>query len=548
MNLHSPHDYADYTSKSLDHLGIVATVCKEIGLADEINRIVGVDPRQKVTCGEAVVAMILNALGFVDRPLYLFPEFMSTKPVEILIREGLKAEDFNDDVLGRTLDKLYRAGTEEIFMQIAANAYGEYSGRFLHNDTTSISLQGEYEHEEGDIDAVPIQITHGYSKDHRADLKQFVISLVMSDNLPVFIQALSGNTSDKNHFREIVKEYGRSLQDKWGQDKIWVWDSAGYSKKNLREISGSYKWIMRVPETLSEAKEVLENADTEKMKSATLDGYHLFSTEVEYGSVKQRWIVIFSEKAFARETKTLEKRIKKEKEKVKKEVWHLSNREFYSEKDALKAAQEREKRWKYHKISATEIETKRKKEKGRRGRPRKDEPTQIVYRIKAEFAEDKSVIEKEMLKKGKFIVATNELDSEKLSDEEVLKAYKEQQYAERGFRFLKDPMFFAHSMFLKNEGRIVAMVMIMGLALMVYSIAERKLREALKKAGETLPDQKGKPTQKPTIRRVFQVFEGIAVLYKGSEMVRVLNMKPIHYKVLSLLGNEYERVYCIGYG
>ena len=85
----------DYSSKNLDHLGIVATVCKEIGLADEIDRIVGVDPRQKVTCGEAVVAMVLNALGFVDRPLYLFPEFMATKPVEILIREGLKAEDSN---------------------------------------------------------------------------------------------------------------------------------------------------------------------------------------------------------------------------------------------------------------------------------------------------------------------------------------------------------------------------------------------------------------------------------------------------------------------
>jgi len=56
-NLLSPLDYVDYTSKSLDHLGIVATVCKEIGLADEIDRIVGVDPRQKVTCGEAVVAI-----------------------------------------------------------------------------------------------------------------------------------------------------------------------------------------------------------------------------------------------------------------------------------------------------------------------------------------------------------------------------------------------------------------------------------------------------------------------------------------------------------
>ena len=92
VNLLTP---LDYSSKSLDHLGIVATVCKEIGLADEIDRIVGVDPRQKVTCGEAVVAMVLNALGFVDRPLFLFPEFRGgTKPVEILIREGLKAEDF----------------------------------------------------------------------------------------------------------------------------------------------------------------------------------------------------------------------------------------------------------------------------------------------------------------------------------------------------------------------------------------------------------------------------------------------------------------------
>ncbi|MBK5191556.1 MAG: DUF4277 domain-containing protein, partial [Methanosarcinales archaeon] len=63
---------AEYSSKNLDHLGIVATVCKEIGVAEEIDRIVGVDPRQKVTCGEAVVAMVLNALGFVGRPLYLF--------------------------------------------------------------------------------------------------------------------------------------------------------------------------------------------------------------------------------------------------------------------------------------------------------------------------------------------------------------------------------------------------------------------------------------------------------------------------------------------
>jgi transposase len=176
----------------MGHLGIVATVCREIGLADEIDRIVGVDPRQKV-------------------------------------------EWFNDDVLGRTLEKLYRAGPEAIFMQITSKAYGEYSGRFFHNDTTSINLQGEYKQEEGDLDAVPIEITHGFSKDGRPDLKQVVISLVMSDSLPVFIKALSGNTSDKSHFREIVKEYGKSLQEMWGKDKIWVWDSAGYTEQTIKE-------------------------------------------------------------------------------------------------------------------------------------------------------------------------------------------------------------------------------------------------------------------------------------------------------------------------
>ena len=174
---------SDYNSKNIDHLGIVAAVCREINLAGEIDRIVGVDPRQKVTCGEAVVAMVLNTLGFVDRPLYLFQEFMASKHVELLIGNGLSAEWFNDDVLGRTLDKIVLACPESVFMQITAKSRKEYSSRFFHNDTTSMSLQGEYEHEEGDLDAVPIQITQGHSKDHRSDLKQFVISLIMLESV-----------------------------------------------------------------------------------------------------------------------------------------------------------------------------------------------------------------------------------------------------------------------------------------------------------------------------------------------------------------------------
>ncbi|RLF60027.1 MAG: hypothetical protein DRN27_00765 [Thermoplasmata archaeon] len=167
-----------YQSKNLDHLGIVAAVCNEIQLEEEINKITGIDPRQKVTCGQAVKAMTLNTFGFTYRPLYLFPEFFQTKPVKLLIGKGLHADDFNDDCLGQTLDKLSDAGLEETFMRAAANAqHYEGNNRFYHSDTSSISLQGEYTPVEDDIDAAPITLTHGFSKDNRPDLKQFVISL-----------------------------------------------------------------------------------------------------------------------------------------------------------------------------------------------------------------------------------------------------------------------------------------------------------------------------------------------------------------------------------
>ena len=101
-----------------------------------------------------------------------------------------------------------------------ARFLGAERAKIAGSHSTSMSLQGDYKHEEGDLVDVPIQITRGYSKDGRPDLKQFISSLVMSDRLPIFIQALSDNTSDKHHFRVLVIKYGESLQKKWGDDKI----------------------------------------------------------------------------------------------------------------------------------------------------------------------------------------------------------------------------------------------------------------------------------------------------------------------------------------
>ncbi len=95
-----------YTNERLDHLGIVAGVCQEIGLAAWLD---AQDPgnRQQVSVGTATVAMILNGLGFSNRQLYLVPQYFANKPVEHLLGAGISAEMLNDDCLGRTLDWLY---------------------------------------------------------------------------------------------------------------------------------------------------------------------------------------------------------------------------------------------------------------------------------------------------------------------------------------------------------------------------------------------------------------------------------------------------------
>ena len=166
-------DARDLQSQRLDHLGIVAGICHEIGLIETIDAQIG-DTGRKVSVGQAVQAMILNGLGFVSRPLYLSPEFFHNKPVDLLVGEGLEAADLNDDCLGRALDALFKQGVTELFAAVSAKALQTFGieTRYAHLDSTSFGLHGEYANRElGESDAdnepVPIQITHGYSRDHR---------------------------------------------------------------------------------------------------------------------------------------------------------------------------------------------------------------------------------------------------------------------------------------------------------------------------------------------------------------------------------------------
>ena len=113
---------------------------------------------------------------------------------------------------------------------------------------------------------------------------------------------------------------------------------------------------------------------------------------------------------------------------------------------------------------------------------------------------------------------------------------------ERGFRFLKDPLFLASAFYLQSERRIMALLMVMTLCLLVYSALEWRIREGLQAREETFPDQKGNPTQTPTARWVFQSFRGVHLLHVGQERL-VLNLQERHRRIVTVLGHRYETLY-----
>ena len=92
------------------------------------------------------------------------------------------------------------------------------------------------------------------------------------------------------------------------------------------------------------------------------------------------------------------------------------------------------------------------------------------YQVIASIVTDEKSIDIQRKRAGRFILATNVLTPQELSADDALKEYKAQQGTERGFRFLKDPLFFTSSVFLKTPKRIAVLGMIMALCLLVYNL------------------------------------------------------------------------------
>jgi transposase len=563
----------NFSGKVLDHLGLVADKIDELKLVQRIDEKLPLHGACKVTMGERVAAMILNGLGFVDTRLYMFPEFLKNAPVSRLFGREIDAGFFNDDSLGRCLDAISDYGVTKLFTELSFKIGVEKKllAKSAHFDTSTLQLWGEYEDSslsdgkpsEGEAgtcemtgstgDSTEQSVTEvkhpipmrGYSKSHRHDLKQMVINLATTGRaaFPIWMESHSGNASDKKILPDAalrMREFCRQLSG--APDFLYVGDAAMYD--NILKHSAGIKWLSRVPENILQAKKLISRSDTELKWNILSDGYACHIEKSNHSGVDQRWLLVFSEQAFKKEIATLNRNISKEHAEYEKKFWHIGNEVFSCQQDAQVSINKISKKMKYHQPKTKILEV-RKHEKS--GRPQKDEkPVLKGYRVECTLEKDEEKIAVARSKKGRFILATNELDEKKLSDFDMLPEYKAQSGTESGFKFIKDDTFELDSVFLKTPSRISALMMIMALCLMVYGVSQHDLRQSLKIHGKTLPDQKRKPTDKPSMKWIYYLFRGAHELTAnmgGISKQIVINVNELMEEIIGYFGERARAIY-----
>lgn len=264
------------------------------------------------------------------------PHFFANTPVERLIGEGIETRHLNEDVLGRALDTLYAHDVTALYWQVAQEAAQRLGleVEYVHLDSTSFHVDGR-DNSEAEPEEGVIQLTQGYSRDHRPDLNQVVLALICEQQagIPLLMEPLSGNSNKKSEFRRVVLTHGAQLQVDH-TPSYFVADSALYTEETLQALAErACLWITRVPATLSDVKRLLVQVDVAEM-SPLADGYRVQELGAIYGGVKQRWLAIYSPGAHERALKTVSKQLLATTTQEAKAFAHLTRQAFAWRADA----------------------------------------------------------------------------------------------------------------------------------------------------------------------------------------------------------------------
>jgi len=528
-----------------NHLPIFRSFMRRIKLEETIDRLVSSEMR--VSVSQIVSGLVLDALSG-RTPLFRLQESFGIQEQELLFGRKLPAGTFSDHNVGRVLDKIFETGTTKIFSEISQQAVRifEIDPSRVHGDTTSISLWGDY-----DWDKPPFQIEHGYSKDKRPDLKQFLVSMLCVEGaVPIFGKPEDGAASDKTINNRLLTDISSHMA-RHGLDEgayVYIADSALITGPNLKKMAGM-QFLSRLPANFSECGRAIREAvaadrwiDIGRLNLSEASAkrpaahYKAYDANVTIGGETYRAIVVHSSAHDKRRHKRLDKSVVNERKELEKRGRNVRANRFFCRADAEKEATRLSRLGIYHRVEAgiTEIPC------YGRGRPAKNRPRvpeRVEFALSLRIEEDPEKLEGPRMEAGCFVLITSvpKTAEEIGSPEGLLRLYKDQIGIERNFGFLKDPAI-VNAIFLKNPARIESLGLILLIALLLWRLIERTLRKYVKDTGQTLPGWDGRRTTRPTAFMMTTKFIKIFVVRIGGMRKLARPLEPYQLEYLKALG------------
>jgi len=531
------------------HLPIIKAYADQLGLVSLINH--SVPTEMDVDAGTIVLGLVLDTLSGRS-PLYRLEEFFAHQDTELLVGKALPPPAFTDDTVGRVLDRLYDFGTIRLFTACAVRASTRFGleRRYVHFDTTSRSVWGDSQFaEEQDL---PFQITYGYSKDKRPDLKQFVLSTLCVDRaVPIWGKAEDGNASDKTLNTTLLSEIAQLLacHGVTPGAYIYIADAALVTEDNLAALGDTW-FITRLPATYSECARVIGEAvarnqweevgvlaQTPPTKHRPGTCYKVAEDVVTLYGTTYRAVIVHSSNQDQRRQKRLECEVQASSTTLATTVRAAAKQEYFCRADAEAAAEQlRALPSAYHRV---EVVVEERPQYGP-GRPSHKHPRVIKalrYGLQGTLHERAEVIAHKKQEAGCFVLLTNVPTAGEMAHKagEVLRAYKEQHGVEQNFAFLKDPVI-VNSLFLKKPERIEALGLVLLLALLLWRLVERALRVHVETTGNPLVGWDKKATQKPTAFMMMTKFAAVLVIKVGGQRQLAQPLSSVQQSYLNALG------------
>ena len=525
------------------------------------------DPRVELPTYRGLSVLVCNLL--VSRePIYGVGQWAARYAPDLLNLRYREVPLLNDDRIGRCLDRLFDGLDRGLIMAVVGQVIDEFkiSLNELHNDSTTVSFYGAYEEaeQEGRVRGRPtLAITFGHSKDHRPDLKQLLYILTVTDDggVPVYFSSASGNTTDDTTHRQtwdLLHELtGRS-------DFLYVADCKLASSENMNYIARKHgRFITVLPRTRKEDqqfrqrllktphavdwKEIYVQTKDRvckgKVVREVIDRVSVCSQEI-LSKEGYRLLWYHSTRKAEHDTHGRTGRLRR----ATRELNELRDRlqgpktRFGERKKVEQAVEEILKTCDVQPLLSTEIQEQEKAtyRQARRGRPNKK--TQYVKEVKKRFdltwTVDPVRVAEEEACDGIFPLISN---VKEMTAEELLRAYKRQPIIEKRFTHLKTD-FAVAPVYLQSVSRIQALLAVYFFVLIVQTLLERELRQAMKREQvESLPlYPEGRACRRPTTRKVLDIFEGVQrheLTIAGQETeVMVTQLSDLQKRILKLLG------------